>query len=1254
MLTSFVHAWRSWKTARGAGLLTIAALAVGIGSATAIFSIVQAVLLNPLPWANPDRYYFVFGAWHTHPDWWTSTSYADYVDLAAQLQSVDTFGCSTSGSGNITFHNQPQHVSDTEVSSSLVRSFGIKPILGRWFSDKGEPNGLRGAVLSYALWRRLGSDPNIIGQPMTVNGALHTITGVVPAWFRYPIYGEGSELWIPLNPTKNQQSFRSYHYLKCIAKMKAGVTTSQLKQDGDRVLAGLRRQYPDQAEPEFTNVKSVIAFATEQIRPSLILLLIAAGVLFCIAAANVASVLLARSVARARDTAVRVALGAGLWQLGNQYFLEGLLVSLAGTAAGSLLSYILVRVVLSLAADEIPRAESIAFNWQVLGFALCLAVGCALFCSLAPLWQARRIAPNEVLSEGVRASASARSRKLLRIFVIAEVALAVALLSVGGVIVEHLGHLYQVSSGLDPNDLLITHLYAPEQKYKSDADKQAYQTRLLRAIRSLPVVENAGFTDLLPLEGWGNNTVIRREDQPAPKDWLQTESIEMRFVSPSYFETMHIPLMAGRLLTDADKEGPVMPLIINETLAKLEWPHENPVGSYVRIFAWNDKRFQVVGVVGDTRNTGLYRPPRPEFDLSYRMVSPSDMTWAVRSSLPISVLTAEIRRAVRSVDPDQPIFDTHPMHEIVTNSLARQRLQSLMTGFFAASALLLAILGVYGVVSYTVRQRISEMGTRMALGAAPRDLLRLVLNDGLRMSAIGAAIGIALVLASGHALNTSDLHVQFTGPFPFLITLVLITACTLLASWFPAWRATMLPPMVAIRSDLHLNWSRVRFNYRLLTERFSEAFPHGVAPAAPGTQLLAAIAETSRRAESFSQAIELGLSTLSEQLRASSAYLFSRNDPDEPFCLTGQAKGCSPITLPAGSILVRRLVNYSSALPLSDEDLTVVRKWAAEFAPNHVAEFDSLIALGARLAAPVLSKSEVIGLLILGDPVEGASYSSQDRLALRSAAAQIALMLENSRLTDRIVEQERLRRELLMAAEVQKRLFPQNSPETAAVQLAGLCIPARGVGGDYYDFLELGNHQIGIALADVAGKGIAAALIMSIVQASLRSLAGSNGASLGDLAAKMNRLLHRSTGTSSYATFFYGQFDEQQRRLRYVNAGHNPPMLLRAVSSPDEANPIEELAAGGTIIGMFAQSKYEESSVDLKSGDVLIAFSDGVTEAHNPVDDEFGDDRLKDVLRRYAHLPIAEMSSQILNELKTWMADAPQFDDLTFILMKVA
>ena len=304
--------------------------------------------------------------------------------------------------------------------------------------------------------------------------------------------------------------------------------------------------------------------------------------------------------------------------------------------------------------------------------------------------------------------------------------------------------------------------------------------------------------------------------------------------------------------------------------------------------------------------------------------------------------------------------------------------------------------------------------------------------------------------------------------------------------------------------------------------------------------------------------------------------------------------------------------------------------------------------MGVALAAAVADKSQTVGLLLLGPPVNRPPYSSQERSVLRSVGAQLALLLENSRLTDRIVEQERLRRELLLATEVQKRLFPDKLPETAAVHCAGLCIPARGVGGDYYDFLDLGRGQIGIAVADVAGKGIAAALVMSVVQASLRSLADTGGPSLADLATKMNRLLHRSTGTNSYATFFYAQFDEENRQLRYVNAGHNPPFLLRS-----GGDSIEELSAGGTIIGMFPVARYEEAVVDLHPGDVLLAFTDGVSEAHDPKEDEFGEDRLKDLLRRSAHLPVREMSSKILDELKVWMADAEQFDDLTFLVIKV-
>jgi sigma-B regulation protein RsbU (phosphoserine phosphatase) len=287
-------------------------------------------------------------------------------------------------------------------------------------------------------------------------------------------------------------------------------------------------------------------------------------------------------------------------------------------------------------------------------------------------------------------------------------------------------------------------------------------------------------------------------------------------------------------------------------------------------------------------------------------------------------------------------------------------------------------------------------------------------------------------------------------------------------------------------------------------------------------------------------------------------------------------------------------------------------------------------------------------VLLLGAPNGRESYTAAEKQVLSHSAEMFALLLENGRLTGRVVEQEKLRRELQVASEVQMRLFPQKSPETASISCAGLCIPARGVGGDYYDFLDLGSGVTGIALADVAGKGIAAAIIMSVVQASLRSLAETNAESLADLAARINRLLHRSTGSSSYATFFYSQYDESTRVLRYVNAGHNPPYVWR-----QRDGSIEELSAGGMIIGMFAQARYEEAAITLEPGDVLMAFSDGVSEAHNPTGEEFSEDRVKEVLARTAPLPVSEMSAQILAELRQWMANAEQYDDLTFLLMKI-
>jgi serine phosphatase RsbU (regulator of sigma subunit) len=757
----------------------------------------------------------------------------------------------------------------------------------------------------------------------------------------------------------------------------------------------------------------------------------------------------------------------------------------------------------------------------------------------------------------------------------------------------------------------------------------------------------------MPIAEWGNNTWLFVEGRPKAEVGHEL-TVEHRRVSPEYFETMRIPLLRGRFLTESDHRGTVNALLINQTLSKMYWPHQDPIGAYVTLFGFPpDRKFQVVGVVGDVRNSkeGLNASALPEVYIPFREFVTGNMSWVVRSSTDPTKLVPQLRRAVLSVDPTQPVFDIRAMSTVIQRSLVNQRLESLMVGFFAIAALLLAVVGVYGVVAYALRQRLSEMGTRMALGAEPRDLLRLVLREGLKMAAIGIGIGLAMVLVVLRTLNTRALHTDVHTVTPLLISTLLITVCTLLACLVPAWRASTLSPMVAIRNDLHPSLARLRVSYRELTGRVSALLSEEPHPLVAGTQLLAALADASRSAESFAEAIQIALKTIRDEVRASAATLLTQRAPDQPYrCTATTLEGQIEAALPLDALLLRRLRSYSSALPLSSADLAALRQWAAEHAPEHLPEIETLVTLDAALAVPVLSKTQMVGVLLLGSPVGRAEYSSVERRVLRSAAAQIALMLDNARLTDRIVQQERLTRDLELAGEVQKRLFPEKSPESAAVQLIGISIPARGVGGDYYDFLELGNKQIGVALADVAGKGIPAALVMSVVQASLRSLADQNGSSLAQLATTMNRLLHRSTGVNSYATFFYAQFDEDRRQLRYVNAGHNPPFLLRNTSNPT----IEELSAGGTIIGMFPQSSYEETTLDLASGDVLMLFSDGVSEANNPNEDEFGEERLKNVLCRTAHLPIKEMAAQILQELKNWMADAAQFDDLTFVLMKVA
>ncbi len=1270
MLTLIAQSWRSWQRDKGLAVAAILALAIGIGCATAIFTVVEAVLLKPLPYSQGNRWVALFAGSTADPSDLNHISGLTIADLLAyqqQTRSFDVFGwLSIGGDFNLTYPGQARHIEGIEVSPSLIANTGANPIAGRFFALSDGPGV---ALISHRLFQQLGS--GIIGHQITLNGRSYTVVGAMPAWFRFPLVtvesrDSANDVWLPMEKPRTEAELRDYGAYVAYAKLKPGITVFQARADAKRAAEQIRKQnHP--FDPTYTAALfSLRDTMVKPIRPILLVLLGAAGLLLLITCANVAGLLVSRSVGRARETAIRIALGGGQKQLALQYFFESLLLSLPAVLAGIGTSLVLVRLVVSFAADYIPRSHEISTNWPVALFALALAFVTATLSAMAPLWQALRMQPNEVLSEGVRASAGIRSRKLSQGLVVAEIALAFTLISAGAILVWQLNRLKATSPGFDPDGVLTFQITKSAQiggepaggaaglnpTPDTAAALSAYSDRLLDALQAIPGVSGAALTNQLPLDGCCFTAYILPERRSYEREARNLVSILE--VSASYFKTLRIPLLSGRLLNRHDTNEKIVALVIDEEAAKRYWPNQNAVGQFGRFSGPQGTRFQVVGVVGTVRNEGLGKTPMAEIYLLKNLAPPNPMHFAVRSRLPAATLAPAIRRAIAQVDPNQPIYAIRSQREILSNSLFFQRIESVVVTVFALGALLLAAVGIYSLTSYSVRQRTTELGTRMAVGATGSDLLRLIVGNGLRLSVYGLVVG-ALAVAGATALVMRYLNVRQLDATPYLFSIAVIVFLAAVASFVPGWRASLLSPMVAIRNETDSIWTAARRSLEQVRERVTA---EKAGPAVDST-LLTEFIEASRRADSFTEVLRISLENLRAKLSANSAVLLERLSAGEYRSIAASSSTvASTFRIPETGFLLNRLRFYSAPLSFTSADMETSLRWARQQKPQHVPELELLQDTGLRLAAPLRTKHDLIGLLLFGEPAAREYYSSADKNLLAACAEQFALTLENARLNERVVEQEKVRRDIALATEVQKRLLPERSPQTVGSSLDAFTLAARSVGGDYYDFFQVGEHRIGIALADVAGKGIAAALIMAVVQASLRVLAGDGNISLPELAAKMNRFLHQSTGAASYATFFYAQLDERGRQLRYVNAGHNPPYLVRRlenVGGPGNGSGarIEELATGGMIIGMFPSASYEESVVDLNPGDVLIAFTDGVTEALNPAEEEFGEQRLKELLRRVVHLPILDITAAISKELRAWIGDAPQHDDITFIVLKV-
>jgi len=786
-------------------IIAVIALALGIGANTAIFSVVNTVLLRPLPYNDPERLVMVWedATRHGYPR--DTPAAANYVDWRDQNQVFEGMAAIADESFNLTGTGDPERLEGRLVSANLFPLLGVDPQIGRVFTAaEDQPGAQRVVLLSYALWqRRFGGDPGIVGKPLTLNGESYVVVGIMPARFQFP--SSDDQVWVPIALTSEQAANRNRHYLQIVARLKPGVTLAQAQTEMSTIATRLQQQYPQSNTDLGAAVTSLHEHQVGDIRPALLILLGAVGLVLLIACANVANLLLARAAVRQKEIAVRVALGARRWRLVRQFLTESVLLSTLGGIVGLGIAYGGLILLKAFIPENISQAREISIDFKVLGFTLLVSVLTGLIFGLAPAIQAVRFNQIDTLKEGGRDAATGGSGKRLRsLLVVAEVAISLVLLIGAGLLINSFLRLRNVDPGFRADNLLTMRIILPKPKYAKFAQRSAFYTELIQRVQSVAGVRSAAVTTNLPLYRQGNSTSISIEGQPEPPPG-QEAIIVTRVISPGYFNTMSIPLLSGRDLTDQDSiTARYAVVVISETMARRYWPNEDPVGKRIALGrARSDEDWiQVIGVVKDVRQFELTAEPRPQMYLSYRqagLFEPRDLV--VKTDVEPTSLAATVRKAVWEIDKDQPVSNIQTMEQILGDSIARQRFSMLLLVIFAAVAMILAGVGIYGVMSYSVAQRTREIGIRMALGAQTGAVLKLAVGYGMKLVVIGVVIGLIAAFALTRVMSTLLFGVTATDPATFTLISLLLIAVAALASYIPARRATKVNPIIALRYE---------------------------------------------------------------------------------------------------------------------------------------------------------------------------------------------------------------------------------------------------------------------------------------------------------------------------------------------------------------------------------------------------------------------------------------------------------------------
>ena len=788
------YSLRQLRQSPGFSIVAVLTLALGIGATTTMFSVVNSVILRPLPYPQPQELVSVveilprFGRFSVAP--------ATFLDWRAQNSVFEHIVAYTGGNATFVDANGPDRVINAAVSWDMFELLRVTPALGRGFSaEEDAPGKADVIVLSHGMWqRRFGGDPGVLGRSISLNGAPFTIVGVMPAGFRFP--SRQTEYWVPLalNPAN---ATRGGHYLGAIARVKAGTSIEQADAEMRTISERLALQYPENSAKESSEVRSLQETVVGDVRPALLILLAAVGVVVLIACANVANLLLVRGFVRAREIAIRTALGAARRRLISQMLVESLMVSLIGGAVGLLLAYLAIGPVQTLSAGSIPRVDDVSIDGRVLAFSLLLSVLTGVLFGLAPAAYAGRVAILEVLKEGGRSSTGTGGRWTRSVLLVTEVALSIVLLVGATLLLRSFSRLTDVDPGFQPERALAFRVALPNAIYREEHQRVAFYERLLDQLEALPQVTAAGLVQALPMRGdYTLSFTVRGRPDPKPGD---ETSANHRSISPDYFKALGVPLLGGRAFTARDAEKAPMVAIVDQSFVDRYFPGEDPLGQGIDIGNGTDGFYEIVGVVGNVHHAGLARDPSPTMYVPFKQDVFSSVWILARTDGDPAQLTPLARQVVKSVDPGLPVFGLTPLATVVSDSLADRRFSLLLLAVFAALAVFLAAVGLYGVVAYSVSQRTQEIGVRMAIGARRGHVLSMVLTEGMKLALIGVAIGLIGALALSGLMSKMLFQVTPGDPVSYVVTAAVLVAIAALACYIPARRATRVDPIVALR-----------------------------------------------------------------------------------------------------------------------------------------------------------------------------------------------------------------------------------------------------------------------------------------------------------------------------------------------------------------------------------------------------------------------------------------------------------------------